>query len=301
VNQSGMAQRQTLAVVALLILIVVLTGLTVGATPRAPIMGALAPFILPSIFTLYFLTILIYGKRIIESLATFFSRKPRADIQQKTGLLSTILSYAIVGVALLILIRIGTVQRFINSLQQNLIFVPSSGLQSGGMPQVTPSSLSPLGIALYYYTAIIFAGVAALSLVLFFGGLQLALRTRKQGVLQDEGEQLREETLQVVRDAVTGLKADGRYQDTILRCYKQMCVILAEHGLGIREDETAREFANSVTGGLGLGGEAVKGLTFLFEEARYSNHQMDDSKRSLALNELDSLERALSANGGAKP
>lgn len=287
--------------VALLILIVVLTGLTVGATPRAPIMGALAPFILPSVFTLYFLTILIYGKRIIESLATFFSRKPKADIQQKTGLLSTILSYAIVAVALLILVRIGTVQRLINSLQQNLIFLPSSGLQTGGIPQVTPSSSSALGIALYYYTAIIFAGVAALSLILFFGGLHMAFRTRRHGALQDEGERLREETLQVVRDALTGLKADGRYQDTILRCYKQMCMILAEHGLGIREDETAREFANSVTSRLGLGGNAVKGLTFLFEEARYSNHQMDDSKRSSALNELDSLEQALSADGGGKP
>ena len=296
-----MAQQQTLAEAALLIIVLVLTALTIGGTPRAPILGALAPFILPSLFTLYLLTMLIYGKRIIESLAQLFSRKHEADIQQKTSLLSTILSYAIVIVVLLILIRTGAVQRLITSLQQNLVFVPSSGLQPGGTSQLTPSSPSLLGIALYYYTATIFVGVAALSLILFFGGLHMALRTGPQSAAEDEGEQLREETLQLVREAVTRLKTDSRYQDIILRCYKQMCTTLSEHGLRIREDETAREFASSVSGRLGLGGEAVKGLTFLFEEARYSNHEMDDNKRSMALNELDSLEHALNASEGERP
>jgi hypothetical protein len=295
-----MAQKQTLAEAALLIIVLALTAFTVGGTPRAPVLGALAPFVLPSVFTLYFLAMLVYGKRIIQSLAQFFSRKPKGDIQQKTSLLSTILSYAILIVVLFILIRTGAVQRLVTSLQQNLVIVPSSGLQPGGISQLTPSSPSLLGIALYYYTAIIFAAVAALSLLLFFGGLHMALRTSTPNVAQEEDEQLRQETLQVVRDAVTGLRAESKYQDAILRCYKQMCTALSEHGLRIREDETAREFASSVSGRLRLGGDAVNGLTFLFEEARYSNHEMGDNKRSMALNELDSLEHAL-RNGAETP
>jgi hypothetical protein len=73
-----------------------------------------------------------------------------------------------------------------------------------------------------------------------------------------------------------------------------MCEVLSGRGFIIRADQTAREFASTVSKKLSLGNDAVKGLTFLFEEARYSDHVINDDQRRLAVNKLGSLENALS-------
>jgi len=72
-----------------------------------------------------------------------------------------------------------------------------------------------------------------------------------------------------------------------------MCNVLLDCGFRIAPTQTASEFARNVSIRLGLGGSAVNGLTFLFEEARYSNHQIDDSRRADAISQLENLERSL--------
>jgi hypothetical protein len=73
-----------------------------------------------------------------------------------------------------------------------------------------------------------------------------------------------------------------------------MCRVLLLHGFKTELYETASEFSRSISDKLGLERESVKGLTSLFEEARYSNHQIDNAKRTEALNQLETLERSLS-------
>ena len=72
-----------------------------------------------------------------------------------------------------------------------------------------------------------------------------------------------------------------------------MCEMLSREGLNIRLDETAREFSAEASSKLRLGSDAVRSLTFLFEEARYSAHDIEEEKRTAALSELEILERAL--------
>jgi hypothetical protein len=72
-----------------------------------------------------------------------------------------------------------------------------------------------------------------------------------------------------------------------------MCRVLSLHGFRTEFYETASEFSRSIADKLGLGGESVRGLTLLFEEARYSDHQINKAKRAEALNQLESLERSL--------
>ena len=77
-----------------------------------------------------------------------------------------------------------------------------------------------------------------------------------------------------------------------------MCMILSDAGIVQIHSDTAREFAEDVSLKLRAGSDAVQALTFLFEEARYSNHQITEEKRVMAVQYLESLQQALSAHVG---
>jgi hypothetical protein len=140
---------------------------------------------------------------------------------------------------------------------------------------------------------ILFLAIVFVSFGLFFGGLRTAYTWARDDLRPAKSRPVRQEALEIIRNASYSLRSNGEYRAVILRCYRQMCQMLSEDGFKIRLDETAREFSQNVSGKLKLGSEAVRCLTFLFEEARYSAHEIEDEKRVTALNELDLLERAL--------
>jgi len=167
---------------------------------------------------------------------------------------------------------------------------PIGSFRQGTISPLTASSINP---ALYYYTVFIFLGIVLVSVTLFFGSLRTAYSWAREDLRSVKSTTLRREALDIVRRAAQGLKTTGEYREVILRCYKQMCEVLAEDGFSIGTNETAREFSKDVSMKLKVGGDAVRSLTFLFEEARYSAHPIENSKRDAALNELGILERAL--------
>jgi len=127
----------------------------------------------------------------------------------------------------------------------------------------------------------------------------MALQSR--GQLSKEGKseyELRKSAVDAVQLAITALITAKEYREVILQCYRRMCTILADSGIVTKQSETAREFAVGISRKLQMSTGAVHGLTFLFEEARYSNHQMTDQKRAAALNHLQSLQQELSISSG---
>lgn len=290
-----MVQRNSIALVGVLFVILIMTGFVVGRTPHASALGVMAPFILPAILTLYFLVVLAYGKRIIEILAALFLYRPQQQ-RSKVSPLGGILGYIIIFVALILLARVGALQSFFSLLQEastSLVGLwASSGAQIAHLNQGIKSAPSATMVALSYYTVLIFAGIAFLSVALFFGALRLAYKEGHKG--SSSGEEVKLEALQVVQQAVNSLRNNTDYEETIVKCYRQMCEVLSGRGFIIGADQTAREFASTVSKKLSLGNDVVRGLTFLFEEARYSAHIINDDQRRLAVNNLDSLENALS-------
>jgi hypothetical protein len=151
---------------------------------------------------------------------------------------------------------------------------------------------------LFYYTILVFGAIILVSFSLILGALRSAYLERR--ALTDNSE-LKNGTLDIIQDAMAKLESRQKYNEIILECYRQMCETLSGKGhLSIQPAQTPREFADGVSGQLDLDAESVKGLTFLFEEARYSKHTIGDDKRGLALNYLRSLEHAL-IGVGAKP
>jgi hypothetical protein len=285
-----MTNRNNIALFSLLVIVLMMTAVVLGRAPHASALGGITPFILPAILTFTFLVVLAYGKVIIAMLAALFLKRSKQD-GPKVGFLATLLGYIVLAIAIILVIRSGGIQKFLSLFQQTATLIQSTGARILPTNQGIQSAPSALTVALSYYTALIFAGIVFVYVVFFFAALRLAFRQTHEPL---SGEQTKFEALQVVQQAMKSLTSKAEYEETILKCYRQMCDVLRGRGFVITSDQTAREFASTVSQKLGLGSDAVKGLTFLFEEARYSAHIMTDDKRRSAVNELRSIENALS-------
>jgi len=290
--------KQTLIPIALISAIVVLTASISRIGPAPTYLGNLEQYLLAAILTVYFLTVLAYGKEIMEMIASFLLRH-RSQHPTQGGTWAALLGYVLIIGAMILVIRSGVLQKLILTLQRSAALLASNPLGTlngrASSSSLTASSFNP---TLYYYTVLLFLAIVAVSFGLFFGGLRTAYGWAREELRPIEPKIVRKEVLEIVRNTSDSLRSTGEYRTVILRCYGQMCQMLSENGFKIKLDETAREFSESVSGRLKLGSDAVRSLTFLFEEARYSAHQIEDENRVVALNELDILERALTRVDG---
>ena len=291
VSERGMSQRELLVPVALLCVIALFTAFATSTTPRAPLIGAFAQYLLPVILTVYLLAVLANAKVIIELLAVFFlgSRKREGSGGKS---LAVILGYAIGIILVFVFFRSVMLQSILGALQI-VASVTGKWFNATQSHTVAPPSGASGNPFVLYYTLVIFGATVVVALALFFGGLHKAYEWAREEHMPYNPEAAKQEALGVVQKTVTTLRLNGDYREAILRCYRQMCEVLSNHGFNIGLQETAREFSENITHKLELGSDAIRGLTFLFEEARYSDHQIDDSKRAVALNQLETLERSL--------
>ena len=290
-----MFQKQTVALVGLTVIILVLTGAVTGSAPSSPILGVVAPAIIPALLTWYLLMILAYGRRIIEMLAALLVARRVREIRQTQSMLATILACAMVIVLMVVVIRFEAVQSLASAFQRAAeAFSASANLLSQTSQARVEPNPSLSNMFLYYYGSLVLGAIFVVSFFLFLAGLRKAYKEMR---IQSGEQRLREDVLGVVQDTRTRLQARERYHEAIIECYLQMCEILSSRGFDARPAQTAREFAEQVSGRLHLATDLVKGLTFLFEEARYSDHQIGDEKRGVALNYLNSLEHALVGDG----
>jgi len=285
-------EKQTLALISAMVVILLLTAVTAGTAPSSPILGAFAPIILPVFLTWYLIMLVANSRLIVDVLAAFMVSRPKEG-GRRLSLLATILSYVIVTGLLVLFLRSGVPQNIINALRQTGSFFSITGNRSLLIPPSEAAVLSPTHVLLSYYAILIFGAIIFVSFSLLILSFQKAFKYVRDIATFQTQTWLREEARQVVKDAVANLRMADRYQETIVRCYKQMCRILSDSGFVIGKSETAREFAAGISNKLCLGSDAVNGLTFLFEEARYSKHEINDEKRALALSKLNSLEQAL--------
>ncbi len=276
-------------------MILILTGSVVGQVPRSPMLGGLAPILILTLMTWYLLILIVRRGEIMTALAAILKLRRKAKPDETNFWLTTAV-YATLIVLGIIALWTGVPQRILSRLQEMAIIF---GTENPSRPS---SQLNPIAGILpvtpfIYYGLFVSAAILTLSFVILLGGLSLALKTRE--VNPDDSElEMKMNAAEVVRQAITGLRAARAYHETILQCYKLMCKVLSSAGIDVEPAETAREFAESISVRLELGKDAVRGLTFLFEEARYSDHEITEEKRIMALNHLKSLEQTLSTNVG---
>lgn len=290
-------RREVVALAILLLVILILTGSIAATAPKSPILGGLAPILVLAFTTWYLILLIVNRNDIIAALAGILLRRS-TERPEKTNFLITALTYAfVIGITILFLSS-GLPQRFLGGLH-GIIINTGTGNQVLPQPDITPlSNLFPT-TPIIYYGMFVFAAIFVVSAFILLRGVHMALEGKRAISEEHETEiELKQEAAEVVQQTIASLKATREYHETILECYKRMCKILSDAGLRINRAETARELAESASSKLRVGRDAVRGLTFLFEEARYSEHRITEEKRIMALNLLESLQQALSMNVG---
>jgi hypothetical protein len=284
-----MPQHGWIASAVLVCLIAIFTAFAAGSEPKPVLIGDFAQYIIPTLLTICLLVVLYNARVIIQAIAASLLR--RRELEAATGKSwMAVLGYVIGIILIIVLIRSVAMQRIIGAVQAAIV-ATSAALRIGGSS--LPAGVSSPSLYLYYYIVLVFGAIVLVSFGLLIGGLRTAYSWAREERALPSIETVRQEALMVVQRATKNLRFAGDYRETILNCYRQMCHALSRHGFQIELSETASEFSNSVSSKLGLGGDSVRYLTFLFEEARYSDHQIDDTKRANALNQLESLEHIL--------
>jgi len=291
-----MSARNVISLSILLIVVLILTGSVVGGVPASPVLGGLAPILILTLMTWYLIILIVNRGELIAGLAAIF-KLGRRPASARTNFWLTIVVYAALFGLGMVALWTGLPQRILSRLQE------MGTLAISGTQNKVPSSQSNPIAGLFpatpfiYYGIVVSAAICVVSFTLILGGLRLAIKTREL-VSDHSEEKMKVNAAEVVQQTITRLKSAKEYHETILQCYKRMCEILSKAGLDAAPDETAREFAESIFAKLHIGEEAVTGLTFLFEEARYSDHEISEDKRIMALNHLELLQQALSPQAG---
>ena len=98
------------------------------------------------------------------------------------------------------------------------------------------------------------------------------------------------DTIQRTIDALAG-GSDTRA--TVIRCYTDMCKVMAKYGVVEEEHLTPREFEKIARDSLPVPDELIHDLVIVFEEARYSDHALTDEDSKRALSALEGMKGKL--------
>ena len=79
----------------------------------------------------------------------------------------------------------------------------------------------------------------------------------------------------------------------MIAAYARMEGVLARHGHARDPAETPFEYLSRILLSLQVGGSAVRELTELFERAKFSAHDIDDTMKERAISSLLSVRDAL--------
>lgn len=160
---------------------------------------------------------------------------------------------------------------------------PASG--NGTMGALGGVAGIPLGVFL--------AGSLLVAILILFHFLHLGEALRNLAPARGGTAPVRAEAAATVDATIQELEIGADVRTAILACYQRFCRLLGQRGIVEQEPMTPREIEGLAVGRLGVAGDRAEALTSLFEEARYSVHELGDRERERALASLQALRADL--------
>ena len=122
-------------------------------------------------------------------------------------------------------------------------------------------------------------------MILLAGVGVLWYRKRKQDVLDE---------IASIFSYTAELLAHGdEVRESIFHCYEDLCRVLTKHGYLRRDFETVREFEMALRGALPIREDSLVELDNVFEEARYSRHELNTQDSLRAQSALEGVQSEL--------
>jgi Domain of unknown function (DUF4129) len=130
--------------------------------------------------------------------------------------------------------------------------------------------------------------VALVALAVGGGFVIYRWRTRKKRPLVPLNLQptVAEDFASSINDAIDDLEAEPDARRAVIAAYARMEAVLGRHGLRRRPSDTPVEYLRRVLLGITTEVAAVERLTKLFEEAKFSRHEIDASMKQEAITAL---------------
>ncbi len=137
--------------------------------------------------------------------------------------------------------------------------------------------------------------LAAAIVVLAVGGAfaYRSYRTRKRRSAVRLEPSVVEDFAATIGDAIAGLEAETDARRAVIAAYARMEGVLGRHGMRRRPSETPVEYLGRILTGLTSRSDAVARLTSLFEEAKFSRHEIDDGMKREAIDALRAIREDL--------
>ena len=130
-----------------------------------------------------------------------------------------------------------------------------------------------------------FVWVSLFGLIVLAGVGALWYRKRKQDVLDE---------IASIFSYTAELLAHGdEVRESIFHCYEDLCRVLTKHGYLRRDFETVREFEMALRGALPIREDSLVELDNVFEEARYSRHELNTQDSLRAQSALEGVQSEL--------
>lgn len=160
-------------------------------------------------------------------------------------------------------------------------------LQTGGFLPALSNLVQNTWFSLAFLGLIVVGGLVVIQ------GIRVALKETHDVTIQElQGNQA--QGLQAVHEAIRLIEdpaSDPRSR--IIACYQHLIATVSMLGAQVSSDLTARELERAVRSTFALKGRATTELTQLFEEARYSLHEIRDTDADKAHAYLESVAEEL--------
>jgi len=149
--------------------------------------------------------------------------------------------------------------------------------------------------------------VALAGMLPFTAVMYLLYRRQKQGkaAATDAEPSMSEDLVTSVSSAINDLETESDARRAVIAAYARMEGVFGRHGLRRRPSETPVEYLRRILLGLTQRADAVRRLTRLFEQAKFSRRPIDGTMKQDAINALseirDDMEPSPSSPAAQEP
>ena len=133
-------------------------------------------------------------------------------------------------------------------------------------------------------------GLGALVLL---GGVWVVVRRDRRPEPPTPGESVEEELARAIGSTIDDLRSERDARRAVIAAYANMERILASHGLARSRAEVPYEYLARVLRVLKVSESSVRSLTELFEYAKFSPHEIDETMKEQAIESLVAVQEEL--------
>ena len=133
-------------------------------------------------------------------------------------------------------------------------------------------------------------GLGALVLL---GGVWVVVRRDRRPEPPTPGESVEEELARAIGSTIDDLRSERDARRAVIAAYANMERILASHGLARSRAEVPYEYLARVLRVLQVSESSVRSLTELFEYAKFSPHEIDETMKEHAIESLVAVQEEL--------